>query len=83
MDSLDRSGWFPDGNGRQFDRVHVNKTLSDDHVKVFHSGGIEGALGDLEGQTMFPEMLKDTISTFMMEGKDAIDVDVKIIHVNL
>ena len=38
MDFLDRSGWFPNGNGRQLGRVHVNQTLSDDYAKVFHSG---------------------------------------------
>ena len=72
MDSLDRSGWFPGGNGRQFGRIHVNKILSDDHAKVFHIGGIEGALGDLEGQTMFSETLKDTTSVFVMEDEGAI-----------
>ena len=61
----------------------MNKTLSDDHAEVFHSGGIKGALGDLEGQTMFPEILKDMTSAFMMEGEDAIGVDAKVIHVNL
>ena len=28
-------------------------TLSDDHAKVFHGGGIKGAFGDLERETMF------------------------------
>ena len=49
MDFLDRSGWFPNGNGRQLGRVHVNQTLSDDHAKVFHSGGVKRTFGDFEG----------------------------------
>ena len=31
---------------------------------------------------MFPKMLKDTTSTFMMKGVGAIGVDAKVIHIN-
>ena len=82
MDSLDRNRWFPSGDGRQLGRVHANKTLSDDHAKVFHSGGVKRTFGDFEGQTMFPKMLKDTTSAFMMKGEGAIGVDAKVIHIN-
>ena len=57
--------------------------MSDDHAEVFHSRGIERAFGDLEGQTMFSEILKDMMSVFMMEGEGAIGVNAKVIHVNL
>ena len=32
---------------------------------------------------MFPEMLQDTSSTFMMEDKGTIGVNAKIVHVDL
>ena len=44
MDSLDRNGWFSSGDGRQLGRVCGNKTLFDDHAKVFHSGGVKRTL---------------------------------------
>ena len=56
--------------------------MSDDHAEVFHSGGIERAFGDLEGQTMFPKTLKDMTSAFMMKSEGAIGVDAKVVHIN-
>ena len=31
---------------------------------------------------MFPEMLKDMMSVFMMKGEGIIGVDTKVIHIN-
>ena len=53
-------------DGREFRRVHVNKTLTNDHSKVFHGGSIKGALRDLKGQAMFPEMREDSTSSLVM-----------------
>ena len=53
-------------DGREFHRVHANKTLTNDHSKVFHGGSIKGALRDLKGQAMFPEMREDSTSSLVM-----------------
>ena len=61
----------------------MNEPLSYNHSKIFHGGGVERAFRDLEGQTMFLEMLQDTLSTFMMEDKGTVGVNVKVIHIDL
>ena len=60
----------------------MNKTLSNNHAEVFHSGGVKRTFGDFEGQIMFPEMLKDMTSALMMKGEGAISVDAKVVHIN-
>ena len=32
---------------------------------------------------MFPKMLKNVISAFIMKGEDAIGVDAKVVHINV
>ena len=40
-------------NGGQFDRVHRNLSLADDHAKEFHLWGIKETFGEFEGEIVF------------------------------
>ena len=40
---------MPVFDGGELCRVHADKALANDHSKVFHGGGVKGALRDLEG----------------------------------
>ena len=42
--SFDRERRVPFLDGREFCRIHVNKTLTNDHSMVFHGGDIKGTL---------------------------------------
>ena len=53
-------------DGREFHRVHVNKALTNNHSKIFYGGSIKRAFRDFEGQAMFLEMRKDSMSSLMM-----------------
>ena len=64
--SLDRGWRMPVSDGSKFHRIHVNKTLTNNHSQVFHGGRIKGAFRYIEGETMFPKMRKDSASLLMM-----------------
>ena len=64
--SFDRRQGMPVFDGSKFHRVHVDKALTNDHSKVFHGGSIKGALRYLEGQTMFSEVRKVLMSSWVM-----------------
>ena len=53
-------------DGREFGWVHARITLSDDHAKIFHGGGIEGAFGDFKRETMFMKAREDATSTLVV-----------------
>ena len=73
--SLDRGRRMPVSDGSKFHRIHVNKTLTNNHSQVFHGGSIEGAFGDLEGKAVFPEMRKDSTSSLVMQFQVVLHVD--------
>ena len=54
--TFDRGRGFPFLNGREFDRVHLNLSLANDHAKEFNAGDVKGTLGEFERQSMFSEM---------------------------
>ena len=41
--SIDRGRGVPVLDGRKLCRIHVDKTLSNNHSEVFHGGGVKGA----------------------------------------
>ena len=53
--TLDRSGGFPFFNGGEFDRVHLNPSLANDHAEKFDSWNVEGTLGQFERESVFSE----------------------------
>ena len=52
--SLDKSCEI-DSNGGEFDRVHLNLSLANDHAKKFDTWNVKGAFGEFKGQSMFSE----------------------------
>ena len=50
-------------DGRELGWVHAYITLTNDHAKIFHGGGIERAFGDLERETMFAKACEDATSS--------------------
>ena len=40
-------------DGGELDWVHMYISLPDDHAEIVHGGGVEGAFGDLERETVF------------------------------
>ena len=47
--TFDGGGGFPFLDSREFDRIHFNLSLSDDHAKEFYVRYIKGAFGEFEG----------------------------------
>ena len=47
-DAFDRSGGFPFFNGREFDGVHLDPSLANDHAKEFDARDVEGTFGEFE-----------------------------------
>ena len=54
--TFDRGGGFPFLNGREFDIIHFNLSLADDHAKEFDVWNIKGTFGEFERQSVFLEM---------------------------
>ena len=65
-DAFDRGWGLPIFNGGELGWIHVYITLPDDHAEIFHGGGIEGAFGDLERETMFAKACENATSTLVV-----------------
>ena len=46
--TLDRGRGFPFLDGREFDGVHLNLSLTNDHAKEFNACNVKGVLGELK-----------------------------------
>ena len=66
MDAFDRGGGLPILDGRELGWVHAYITLTDDHAKIFHGGGIERAFGDLERETVFAKACENLTSSLVV-----------------
>ena len=55
-------------NGGQFDWIHHDLSLANDHAEELHLGGIKEALGECQGETVFTEMKEYTSGAFMVES---------------
>ena len=75
LNAFDLSGGFPFVNGGEFDRVHLNLSLANDHAKKFDAWNVEGALGQLERKSVFSKTKEYTTGTFMMECKVILGVN--------
>ena len=65
-DALDRGRRLPILNSGEFGWIHAYITLPNDHAEIFHGGGIEGAFRDLERETVFAKVCKNTTSMLMV-----------------
>ena len=68
VNAFDRGRGFPVVNSSQFDRVHHNVSLANDHAEEFHFRSIEKTFGEFQGETMFSEMKEYTLGAFMVKG---------------
>ena len=65
-DSFNRRGRLPILDGGELGWVHAYITLSDDHAEIFHGGGVKGAFGDFERETVFLKVREDVTSTLVV-----------------
>ena len=44
----------------------MNSSIANDKAKIFHGGGVEGAFGEFDRETMFTESLQNATCSFVM-----------------
>ena len=81
--TLDGGGRFPFLDGRKFNRVHFDLSLSDYHAKEFDMWHVKSALGEFEGQSMLTKGKQDSLGTFVMKGKVSLGMDAQVVHIDL
>ena len=82
-DAFDRRGGLPVLDGREFGRVHVYISLTDDHTQIFHGRSVERAFGDLERETVFLKACEDATSAVVMQFEIIFGMYPQIVHVDL
>ena len=65
-DALNRGWGLPIFNGGELGWIHAYITLPNDHAKIFHGGGIKGALGDFEREAVFAKACEDAMSALVV-----------------
>ena len=74
---------MPIFDGGELGWVHVYITLSDDHAEIFHGGGIKGAFGDFERETVFSQAGEDATSSLVVQCEVIFGMDPQVVHIDL
>lgn len=62
-------------NGRDFDRIHDDLSLANNHTKEFHTRSVGDTFGQFEGKLVFIKTKEDMTSFFMMKYEISICVN--------
>ena len=59
----------------KFGGVHFYGFRRDEETEIFYLGGVEGAFGEFESESLFTESLKDVFGSFLVENEVVGRVD--------